>query len=263
MFKLNITNIPLFVLTHPTEFVEESKMFSMNNFKSNEEKKIIQIGAWMRDINGIFEIKVNRNINKDNEDANNINNIQKAVLIGKKMEGYYTNLNESVAEEDESIVETDLSKLNSISRDDKIRSVTCTDEETNTVNRETNTVNRETNKQTNKVKIITFQENDLYDDLLSKNIVFLKLIDASAINTLIECIVRATPIVINKIKPVVEVLGDSYPLFYSDVSEVEKLVTMKNIEKAHQYLKRMDKTKFKIETFIKNFQHILTHLSNE
>jgi len=263
MFKLNITNIPLFVLTHPTEFVEESKMFSMNNFKSNEEKKIIQIGAWMRDINGIFEIKVNRNINKVNEDANNINNIQKAVLIGKKMEGYYTNLNESVTEEDESIVETDLSKLNSISRDDKIRSVTCTDEETNTVNRETNTVNRETNKQTNKVKIITFQENDLYDDLLSKNIVFLKLIDASAINTLIECIVRATPIVINKIKPVVEVLGDSYPLFYSDVSEVEKLVTMKNIEKAHQYLKRMDKTKFKIETFIKNFQHILTQLSNE
>jgi len=109
----------------------------------------------------------------------------------------------------------------------------------------------------NKVEIITYQENNSYDMLLSNNIVFLKLIDASAINTLLECIVRSTPIVINKLTPVVEVLGDKYPLFYNDVTDVGNLLTMKNIEKAHSYLKKMDKTKFKIESFIKDFQNLL------
>jgi len=271
MFKLNLS-VPLFVLTHPTEFVEESKMFSMSNFKSNDNKMIIQIGAWMRDINGIFQIKINSNVN-----------IQKAVLIGKKMEGYYSNLNESVTDCDDLssasnnstlsnssiiaqsgsgtgiIVETNLNITPSISRDNKIRNITINgvNEETNGVNGETNGINGITNK----VKIITFQENGAYDELLSKNIVFLKLIDASAINTLLECIVRNTPIVINKIKPVVEVLGDAYPLFYSDISEVKKLVSIKNIDKAHQYLKRMEKSRFKIETFIKNFQYILSQIS--
>jgi hypothetical protein len=249
MVKMDI-NIPLFVLTHPTEFVEETKMFSMNNFKLNEEKKIIQIGAWMRDINAIFQIKIN-----------NESNIQKAVLIGKKMEGYYSNLNHNL---NDNLNTNNNSITPTISRDNKIRRVIINEEKNQIINVESNDnekVNEEViNGVTNGVKIITFQENGAYDELLSKNIVFLKLIDASAINTLLECIVRATPIVINKIKPVVEVLGESYPLFYLDISEVKNLVTNKNIKKAHNYLKRMDKTQFKIETFIKNFQNILNQI---
>lgn len=232
MFKTNIINVPIFVLTHPTEFVEDSKLFTMNNFKLNNNKKMIQIGAWMRDTNGIFEVKINK--------VKGYINIKKAVLIGKKMEGYYSNLN--IEYNSENVIETDLNNL--ISRDDKIRCVNV------------DLIDVEINK----VEIITYQENNSYDILLSNNIVFLKLIDASAINTLLECIVRSTPIVINKLTPVVEVLGDDYPLFYNDITDVGNLLTMKNIEKAHSYLKKMDKTKFKIESFIKEFQNILNTL---
>ena len=50
----------------------------------------------------------------------------------------------------------------------------------------------------------TFEE---YDDLLVKNIVFVDLFDAAANNTVLECIVRNTPIIINKCEGVIEYLG--------------------------------------------------------
>ncbi len=80
---------------------------------------------------------------------------------------------------------------------------------------------------------------------MDENIVFLNLIDASAVNTLIECVV------INKLPAIVEILGDSYPLFYNNLEEITGLVTLKNIEKAHIYIRKLDKTNLKIETFIR------------
>jgi hypothetical protein len=237
-YILNIPAIPLFVLTHPTEFVDKSKLFSFTAFKSNNHRKMIQIGAWMRDINGIFQVRLKNDL------------VKKAVLIGKKMEGYYTNLNYLLTEETSN-------DCNLISRDNKIRRVTFENVDENNKIVE---YNHNHNHINHKVEIITFLENHQYDELFISNIVFLKLIDASAINTLIECIVRTTPIVINKIKPVVEVLGEDYPLLYSDISEIRDLITMKNIENAHQYLKKMNKTKFRIEYFISSFQKVLEHL---
>ena len=40
--------------------------------------------------------------------------------------------------------------------------------------------------------------NDHYDSLLAENIVFINLIDASAVNTVLECIVRNTPFINHK-----------------------------------------------------------------
>lgn len=74
------------------------------------------------------------------------------------------------------------------------------------------------------VKIFDYLNNDDYDNCLKKNIVFLNLIDASACNTILECIVRCTPIIINKIDPVVEYLGEEYPLYYTNIAEAVKLI---------------------------------------
>jgi hypothetical protein len=115
----------------------------------------------------------------------------------------------------------------------------------------------------NNVDYITFLENDSYDKLLSENIVFINLVDASAINTVIECIIRTTPIIINNHPAVVELLGTSYPLYYNN-DENDNVVQIYNllktdsvIRKAHKYLKRLNKKKYKIETFIKNFIEII------
>jgi len=92
---------------------------------------------------------------------------------------------------------------------------------------------------------------------LNYKLVFIKLIDASAVNTLIECIVRNTPIVINKLPAVVELLGDNYPLYYEELDYVKSLITMKTIENAYNHLKNLDKNKYKIEYFINKFDLIL------
>jgi hypothetical protein len=78
---------------------------------------------------------------------------------------------------------------------------------------------------------------------------------------LIECIVRNTPIVINKLPAIVEFLGESYPLFYNNLDEVRELVTLKNIEKAHNYIKKLDKTNLKIETFVHKFLDIIEKIN--
>ena len=57
------------------------------------------------------------------------------------------------------------------------------------------------------VKIIDKLSNEDYDNLLTKNIVFIKLVDASAVNTIIECIVRNTPIIVNRLPATEELLG--------------------------------------------------------
>ena len=79
---------------------------------------------------------------------------------------------------------------------------------------------------------------DEYDDILSKSVVFLDLIDASAVTTVVECIVRGTPILINRIPPVEEYLGADYPLYYSSREEAHrKLRDRERIIDTHRYLR--------------------------
>ena len=101
--------------------------------------------------------------------------------------------------------------------------------------------------------IIENLNNNDYDLLLSKNIVFINLINASAVNTIIECIVRNTPIIVNRLPATVELLGELYPLFYNTIADATDLLTAKKIKEGWSYLNKMDKTEFKIETFISKF----------
>jgi hypothetical protein len=87
------------------------------------------------------------------------------------------------------------------------------------------------------VQTISYLSDAGYDRLLSENIVFLDLYDASANNSVIECIVRNTPVLVNPIEPVVEYLGEKYPFFYHDLPEAaEKLNDFALIRETHRYL---------------------------
>ena len=129
-------------------------------------------------------------------------------------------------------------------------------------NNNNNNYNYNNNNNNNDVKIIEYLDNPQYDEILSKYVVFVKLFDASAVNTLIECIVRNTPIIINKLPAVVEYLGDNYPLYYNNLEDVPRLLQTglfktNHIKKAHEYLKRMNKDFLKIETFINSLKKII------
>jgi hypothetical protein len=91
-----------------------------------------------------------------------------------------------------------------------------------------------------------------FDTLLQENIVFIDLFDASANNTILECIIRNTPIIVNKLPAVIEYLGEEYPLYFNDIKEVSKIITNTElIRKGYEYLKEMNKEEYKIKNFIK------------
>ncbi len=101
------------------------------------------------------------------------------------------------------------------------------------------------------VLVIPRADDDGYDQLLSRNIVFLDLIDASANNAVIECIARHTPLLVNDHEAVREYLGDGYPLLYRDLAEAARKADDLNLlREAHEYLARLPKERFSAQHFL-------------
>jgi hypothetical protein len=90
------------------------------------------------------------------------------------------------------------------------------------------------------VKIYNYLDNDDYDETLSSNIAFIDLYEVSASNSIIECIVRNTPLLINPHPAVIEYLGPNYPFYFSSLEEAaQKAENMDLIKETHQYLKNL------------------------
>lgn len=82
-----------------------------------------------------------------------------------------------------------------------------------------------------------------YDALLSKNVVLLDMFDASANNTVLECIVRATPLLVIRMPATEYYLGSEYPLFFERLEEVPGLLSdVSLIQRAHVYLKELSQS---------------------
>lgn len=107
------------------------------------------------------------------------------------------------------------------------------------------------------VEFSNFVDNTNYDYLLSRNIVFLDLFDASANNTVLECIFRNTPLIVNKLPAVVEYLGEDYPLYWETLEDVERFTTdLIYLQRANEYLSQLDKSRFTIERFTQELRNI-------
>jgi hypothetical protein len=102
------------------------------------------------------------------------------------------------------------------------------------------------------VFIHPYVNNNEYDLLHRENIVFLDLYDVGACNTILDCIVRNTPLLVRKLCGAVEYLGVDYPFYYETLPEAEeKLQDFDLILATHKYLVNLDKTDFQLNTFIK------------
>ncbi len=60
---------------------------------------------------------------------------------------------------------------------------------------------------------------------LFTSVVCMKLLDAGGCTTVIDCISRNVPIIINRHESLIEFLGKDYPLFYDDESQLQGLLT--------------------------------------
>lgn len=102
-----------------------------------------------------------------------------------------------------------------------------------------------------------------YDTLLENSVVFLSLLDAPANTTIIECMVRGTPIIVNKLEGVVEYLGEEYPLYYENLDDASLLLSSRALlVSAHEYLSRPDIIeKLVPNSFLRAFQNTAIYRS--
>jgi hypothetical protein len=89
-----------------------------------------------------------------------------------------------------------------------------------------------------------------YDLLLSRSVVFLHLYASSANNTVIECLVRRTPLLVNPLPAVREYLGSDYPFYFETLEEAAaKASDPGQVLAAHRYLAEKDLAFLSGETF--------------
>jgi len=218
---------------HPTEFVE--CVFSFESYIANREKKLIQIGGWLRDPYALYRLVIP---NKS---------IQKCALKGKNMGNYFKPPDLEISLISKQYHQEDTYQFDSLEP---------------STNKFTSGLLSHINQEFKSVRILETVSNEEYDTLLSKNLVFLFLVDASAVNTIIECIVRGTPVLVNRIPPVVEALGEGYPFFYNNLSQASEMaVDLELIKKTHVYLSVLDKTPYKLSSFIESFRDFFSILN--
>ena len=98
--------------------------------------------------------------------------------------------------------------------------------------------------------------NEEYDSFLTGSISYINLIDTSANNAVIECMVRNIPLLVNYHPAVVEYLGEDYPFYYLTQSGANKKINDTNlIKETHEYLCNMDKRFLSIDHFLHEFEY--------
>ena len=92
--------------------------------------------------------------------------------------------------------------------------------------------------------------NEDYDELLTRSVVFLDLHGAVANNAIIECMVRHTPVLVNRLPSTVEYLGADYPFFFDSLEEAAvKAADRDLVLAAHRFLATKDMSFLSGETF--------------
>lgn len=102
-------NVPVNFLYHPTEFVK--KTFSIEKFKQNSDKKILEVGSWLRRVNSMFLLDSDPKIWKKVKIIPALLNFEK-MLLQIKNERIQYNLNITKKMED------DVTRIAPLSDDD-------------------------------------------------------------------------------------------------------------------------------------------------
>lgn len=251
-------------LVHPTESPDKDNEFSIEKFKQNEDRSIVHIGAWLRDMYAIYEIPPKLEVGGMGKNGR----IKKKILQGPKMEGYYCPRNftqwmEQKMDQMWGSSRADLSEPTpgykhtgrSATGIPQIKPKTvymCRDA---TRNKYVADLIKHIKETADAVEAMTELENNAYDKLLTENLVMIRLVDASAVNSLLECLVRSTPILINRLPAVEEVLGKEYPFYYDNVYDIPSMLKLEKIKAAHDYLKALNKAKYTDTEFLKSIRN--------
>ncbi len=229
-------DVPVHAVLHPTEFQPtEDSMFSIDKFIKSYPRKIVHIGAWLRNPYAIYEL----------ETAGEFHDgvpIQKCTLHGRDMTLY---------------------KPPSSAYMDAIKDTVRNQKDHKSVNKFVQGMLEMLERNEKSVQVIPMLDNNAYDVMLTNSVVFLNLVDASAVNTVLECVARNTPIIVNRLPAVEEVLGVDYPGFYTRMHDASLLCTnITQIARMHMHLTRLDKDALKLARFVSNVHAFLATSSS-
>ncbi|NBO99422.1 MAG: polysaccharide pyruvyl transferase family protein [Proteobacteria bacterium] len=224
------------VIYHPSE--ETGIIFDWDRFINNNNKQLVQVGNWLRNVFAIYQVELPQ--------TSIIR--QKSVLKNRNCEnyflppGFFKDLFSKMRLTD-TLPNPSVLDICKISFE----------------NMHLKGMYQYIIEMENSVQVIEYLDNTKYDELLANNIIFINLVDASAVNTVMECALRNTPILVNPADAVVEVLGIDYPLYYNSMYEASKILDdPQRLRSGYEYLQKMDKSKFKIETFIQRAKEVLS-----
>ncbi|CAG2118441.1 unnamed protein product, partial [Medioppia subpectinata] len=107
------------------------------------------------------------------------------------------------------------------------------------------------------IEVKTRLSDEEYERQLYRSVPFLTLLYNGAANTLIlECIARNIPILVPNLSSCTEYIGEDYPLLYSaDETDFTKLLTEECIQSAINYLKNMNKYRFRSDYFLESVKN--------
>jgi hypothetical protein len=106
----------------------------------------------------------------------------------------------------------------------------------------------------------TFTE---YDNLLLNNIIIIPLWNASANNSVLECIAMNIPVFVTRLPATEEYLGKNYPMFFTLITELEYIINNDYLlhelyKKTYNYMKNMNKNNIQLEYFYSELLKIIT-----
>lgn len=267
----------VFALVHPTDTSDIIPRFSYSKFLSNPDKKLLHVGGWLRNTYSFYNLNMPSEIPLSSSKFSKVFDapIQKVAVKGKNMSNYFplptfsedlrSILIHNMELHHSNILSNISANISSNVSGNISSNVSCGEGIVNNWNK---LFFESVQQELSSVKLIEYLDNTNYDSLLTENVVFVNLIDASAVNTLIECVTRHTPIIVNNHPAVVELLGKDYPLFYNHGASYFELSNSickilsnpLNIRNAYRHLKAVDKSKYDIEHFVNTFCNIVRTL---
>lgn len=210
---LGFPDIPVVSVIHPTVTYGIVPFYPLKN---TEKIKIVNVGSWLRNAYSIYRINLDPKI------------FEKYRLKGKDMDNYFPPDDISFSLDMISTIKHDNSFLYCMYK--YIRELQAKYGDNIPGLRDF------IDKQMSSVKILDHLPNKEFDLLMSEYVVFVDFIECSAANTLVECMARGNPIIVNRFPAVVEYLGPNYPLYFDSPDDVHRILTRERIEEARMYM---------------------------
>lgn len=275
---------PVYAVPHPTEVPPLERRFTMLKFESNPDRMAVQVGAWLRDPYAIYDLHLPIPMTPitpqgaTHAHASASPPIRhKAALRGRDMNRYFPPeipdsqlfLLPALATAAKNMIDGPQQQQppmlgGELCRPAHPQSTVVAPILPPTGNLYVDGLLHAAERKEESVRVLEHLDDNAYDELLSRNVVFLRLVDASAVNTVVECAARDTPIFVNRHPALEEVLGHDYPGFYDCPAHAAALLSSWDaIKAAHTHIaQRVDKhALLSLSSFVDAVHNCLAHAS--